>query len=206
MKPIPSILIGFLAFAWTTAAQPAPAPEPALAQSAPRATSPAAPAPAAEAESAQSPQPAKAPRAMAIAPPADPRQLVNVRVDVTLTDSKGTPKVLSMTIMDGFNGMNRTTNLVVPGGSNVEYVFNADAAPTIVGNRIRLRISADAVVPVEAERQTAVIPRLSLKQSQTVILSDGESVELARAADPASERTFVLSVKATIVREGAARR
>jgi hypothetical protein len=206
MKHHGLILLGFLTFATATAAQPAP--EPAPAQRALRTTAPAAPAPA-QSESAQSPQPAKAPRAMAIAPPGTPSQPINVRVDVTLTDSKGAPKVLSMTIADGFSGMNRTNSLVVPQGGNVTYSFDADATPVLLADRsdrIRLRITAEAVVPVESERATATIPRLSLKQSQTVILSDGELVELARSADPASDRTFVLSVKATIQREGSPRR
>lgn len=126
--------------------------------------------------------------------------MVNVRIDVTLTDSQGTPKVLTMTVADRANGMNRTTAVSVPGASAVEYSFNADAEPEVVGNRIRLRLTADAVVPVVAERATAIIPKLALRQSQTVILNDGETIEIARAADPASARTFVLSVKATILR------
>ena len=96
--------------------------------------------------------------------------------------------------------MNRTTAVVVPGAMSVDYSFNADASPEVVGDRIRLRLTADAVVPVEAEKATAITPKLALRQSQTVILNDGETVEIARAADPASPRTFTLSVKATIQR------
>ena len=48
--------------------------------------------------------------------------------------------------------MNRTTAVVVPGASAVDYSFNADASPEVVGDRIRLRLTADAVVPVEAEK------------------------------------------------------
>lgn len=137
------------------------------------------------------------------APPPPPRkrgQMVNVRIDVTLSDSKGAPKVLTMTVADQESGMNRTTAVVVPGASAVDYSFNADASPEVVGDRIRLRLTADAVVPVEAERATAITPKLALRQSQTVILNDGETVEIARAADPSSSRTFILSVKATIQR------
>lgn len=164
-------------------------------------------------EAPVAPAPPRAPRAMqvpappapAIAPiaPAPPRkrgQMVNVRIDVTLSDSKGAPKVLTMTVADQESGMNRTTAVVVPGASSIDYSFNADASPEVVGDRIRLRLTADAVVPVEAERPTAILPRLALRQSQTVILNDGETVEIARAADPSSARTFILSVKATIQR------
>jgi len=157
------------------------------------------------------PKAPKAPKAMTtptapvavLAPPPPPKkrgQMINVRIEVTLSDSKGAPRVLTMTVADQESGMNRTTAVVVPGASAVDYSFNADASPEVVGDRIRLRLTADAVVPVEAEKPTAIIPKLALRQSQTVILNDGETVEIARAADPASSRTFILTVKATIQR------
>jgi len=160
---------------------------------------------------APAPDAPKAPKAAAppaapvavLAPPPPPRkrgQMINVRIEVTLSDSKGAPRVLTMTVADQESGMNRTTAVVVPGASAVDYSFNADASPEVVGDRIRLRLTADAVVPVEAEKPTAIIPKLALRQSQTVILNDGETVEIARAADPASSRTFILTVKATIQR------
>jgi hypothetical protein len=125
-------------------------------------------------------------------------QMINVRIDVTLTDSKGAPKTLTMTVADGESGMNRTTSVLPVGQSGGDYSFNADARPTVVGNKIRLGLTADAVVPVESEKANG--GRLALRQSQTLILSDGQSVEIARAADPVSDRAFVLSVKATIQR------
>lgn len=146
--------------------------------------------------------PPAAPAAV-LAPPPPPRkrgQMINVRIEVTLSDSKGAPRVLTMTVADQESGMNRTTAVVVPGASAVDYSFNADASPEVVGDRIRLRLTADAVVPVDAEKPTAIVPKLALRQSQTVILNDGETVEIARAADPASSRTFILTVRATIQR------
>jgi hypothetical protein len=123
--------------------------------------------------------------------------MINVRIDVTLSDSLGKAKTLTMTVADGESGMNRTTT-----GGTTEYSFNADAAPTVVGNKIRLRLIADAVVPIagaEGEKGDKGA-RLGLRQSQTVILNDGDSVEIARAADPVSDRAFVLSVKVKIQR------
>ncbi len=159
----------------------------------------AAPAPAPVPPAAPVAAPAAAP-----APPAPPRpmgQMINVRIDVTLTDSKGAPKILTMTVADGESGMNRTTSAITSGVNMGEFSFNADAAPTVIGNKIRLRLTADAVVPIEAE---SAIPnrssKLGLRQSQTVILNDGDSVEIARAADPISDRAFALSVKVRIQR------
>ena len=148
------------------------------------------------------PTPALAPAA-APAPPAPPRpmgQMINVRIDVTLSDSLGKPRTLTMTVADGESGMNRTANV-----GPADYSFNADAAPTVVGNKIRLRLTADAVVPLvggegEKGEKGEKGARLGLRQSQTVILNDGDSVEIARAADPVSDRAFVLSVKVKIQR------
>ena len=131
-------------------------------------------------------------------PPRPVGQMINVRIDVTLTDSKGAPKTLTMTVADGESGMNRTTSALPVGQSGGDYSFNADARPTVIGNKIRLGLTADAVVPVENEKANG--GRLGLRQSQTLILSDGQSMEIARAADAVSDRTFVLAVKATIQR------
>lgn len=150
----------------------------------------------------EAPKPARA--AQAPAPPAPPRpmgQMINVRIDVTLSDSKGASKVLTMTVADGESGMNRTTSAITSGSNVGDFSFNADAAPTVVGNKIRLRLTADATVPIDAGNPTPNrANKLGLRQSQTVILNDGDSVEIARAADPISERTFALSVKVTIQR------
>lgn len=152
----------------------------------------AAPAPAPAAPAA----PVAAPVAVP-APPAPPRpmgQMINVRIDVTLADSKGPKKTLTMTVADGESGMNRTANVGPPTTPN--YSFNADARPFVVGNRIKLQLTADATVPVDSEKGG----QLGLRQSQTIILNDGDSVEIARAADPVSDRTFVLSVSVRIQR------
>lgn len=181
------------------APRPAIAPVPAIA-----ATVEAPPLPPA-AERPQTPKVAPAPSAPAAAPaaPAPPRpmgQLLNVRIDVTLSDSKGAAKVLTMTVADGESGMNRTTS-VMPPGTGENYSFNADASPSLVGNKIRLRLTADAIVAVDGDKAAMPpVTRLALRQSQTVILNDGDSMEIARAADPVSDRTFVLSVKVKIQR------
>lgn len=197
------------------AVAPAPkAPRAALAPLPASAPAPAIPAaveapplpPAAEMPQTPKVAPAPVPAAPAAAPaaPAPPRpmgQMINVRIDVTLTDSKGAPKVLTMTVADGESGMNRTTSSISSGSNMGDFSFNADAAPIVVGSKIRLRLTADAVVPIETESTTPNrASKLGLRQSQTVILNDGDSVEIARAADPVSDRAFALSVKVKIQR------
>lgn len=199
-------------YSWTSAGEPAAAPAPPEAPQAPAtprtppappvASAPAAPAAPASpsAAIAQAPAAPAAPRPPAavagIAPPA-PRplgQMINVKIDVVLSDSKGAPKTLSMTVADGESAMNRTTTA----GGSADFSFNADVQPLVSGNRIRLRITADAVVPTDSEPKNG--NRLGLRQSQTIILNDGDSAEIARAADPVSDRSFTLTVKASIIR------
>jgi hypothetical protein len=206
MKLHSLLMLGLLAATPSTLlAQSFPeAPEPPVARAprAPRAalaaTVPSAPSLPEEAQPPTAPPAPKAAPAMAatIAPPAPPRpvgQMINVRIDVVLADSKGASKTLTMTVADGESGMNRTTT-----AGERDFSFNADASPNVVGSKIRLRLTADAVVPTDAEAKVG--NRLALRQSQTVILNDGDSVEIARAADPVSDRSFVLTVKATIQR------
>ncbi len=184
---------------------PAPAPLPLAAIAA----APEAPPMPRMAEMPQTPKVAPAPAAVpapAAAPsaPLPPRpmgQMVNVRIDVTLTDSKGAPKILTMTVADGESGMNRTTSAITSGSNMGDFSFNADASPIVVGNKIRLRLTADTVVPIDVDSSSPNRSnKLGLRQSQTVILNDGDSVEIARAADPVSDRAFILSVKVKIQR------
>lgn len=213
MKLHSLLMIGLLAATPSTLlAQSVPEPPEPLAALAPRtptapmaALPPSVPIPALEAQAPTAPQAPKAPRTPApapapapappamIAPPRPMGQMINVRIDVVLTDSKGASKTLTMTVADGESGMNRTTT-----AGDRDFSFNADASPTVVGNKIRLRLTADAVVPTEVDAKLG--NRLALRQSQTVILNDGDSVEVARAADPVSDRSFILTVKASIQR------
>ncbi|MEO8360141.1 MAG: hypothetical protein ABI672_08945 [Vicinamibacteria bacterium] len=189
-----------------TPAAPMPARAPRVA-SAPLALAPAVweaasiPPPPPQAPTAPKAAPAP-PAVLAVAPPAPPAaprprgQMINVRIEVTLSDSKGTAKTLTMTVADSESGMNRTSSTRKVDASYTDFFFNADARPEVSGSKIRLGLTADANVPVDA---TSAL-KLSLRQSQTLILNDGETVEIARAADPVSDRAFTLTVKATIQR------
>jgi hypothetical protein len=127
--------------------------------------------------------------------------MLNVQIEVTLTDSKGAPKTVVLTVADGELGQNRTGSslLLTPGGSYSHFGFNADARPNITGNKVRLFLSAEATFPAfDAKGGSAA--DINLRQSQTLILNDGDSMEIARATDAVSERAFALSVKVKIQR------
>ena len=170
------------------------------------AAEPAVPAPEAVPQPAAPPKPAAAPApvspvapAMAIAPPKPVGQLLNVQIEVTLADSKGTPKTVLLTVADGELGQNRTgSNVLLAPNAYKNFSFNADARPSISGSKVRLYLSAEAEVPSLDAKGSAA--NITLRQSQTLILNDGDSVEIARAADPVSDRAFVLSVKVKIQR------
>jgi len=216
MSVTPSLLF---AQAYTEPLEAA-APAAPKAPRAPRAAVPALPAIAAAPElpplpaSAEMPQPPAAPKAApapvpaappapaaAPAPPKPLGQMLNVQIEVTLSDSKGAPKTVMLTVADGEMGQNRTGSdlQLGPASSYKTFGFNADARPTIAGNKIRLYLSAEAQVPASDAKGVSAAG-ISLRQSQTLILNDGDSVEIARASDPVSDRAFVLSVKVKIQR------
>ena len=202
------------------------APRPAVAiamASRPTLTVPTAPRPAVvaaapvfvdtlELPETQPPTPPAAPKAPAAvtatappAPPAPPRpigQMLNVQIEVTLSDTKGTPKAVVLTVADGEMGQNRTNSAsnAGTGTSYQTFSFNADARPTIVGNKIRLYLSAEANIPSSPDAKAGAAANLNLRQQQTLVLNDGDSAEIARASDPLSDRSFVLSVKVKIQR------
>ncbi len=196
----------------TAPVAPAGVIRPARPSIAPLLASPATPV--AQSELLETPQAPQAPKvapaapsaSTAPAPPAPPRpvgQMLNVQIEVTLSDTKGTPKTVVLTVADGELGQNRTNsdiNVATVGTSYLTFTFNADARPTIVGNKIRLYLSAEANIPASPEAKAGAAANIALRQQQTLILNDGDSVEIARASDPVSDRNFILSVKVKIQR------
>ena len=128
--------------------------------------------------------------------PSAPRpaaQLVNVRVDLMVTEQRdGTalpPRTVTMLIADRESGRVRT------GSGNA--VLNVDARPELTRDgRIRLFVSLE--YRRQAEESEKTTPPL-LSESLGAILEDGKSVLVSQSADPTSARTSVrVEVKATI--------
>lgn len=137
------------------------------------------------------PKPAEAP---APAQPArNAAQLVNVRLDLTVTEQRdGTalaPRTVTMLIADRESGRVRT------GGGNA--MLNVDARPELMRDgRIRVWLS------LEYRRQTDEgdkVPPALLTESLACILEDGKLLVVSQSADPTSAYTSVrVEVKATI--------
>jgi len=182
-------------------------------------TPPAPPAPPAPAAAAapqappapRSPQAPRVPRATtgeaAPAPEAMRRtrgQLVNLRLEFTVTDQIGTAppvrKTITMNVADGESGRIRTNAEVYRRNAAVTIVpLSVDASPEIDGNRIRLRASLEYQLLKDPEPDLPA-GKTSITQSVTAILSDGVSTILSQSADPLTDRKVTLEVKATIIR------
>jgi hypothetical protein len=132
-------------------------------------------------------RPAQEPPARAAA------QLVNVRVELTITDQRGdapvTPKTITMMIEDRQNARIRT------GRGNA--AINVDAHPEILREgRIRVMLSVE-YTPQDGPDRGAQMP---IQESITALLEDGKPLMISQSADPAGDRKVRLEVKATIVK------
>jgi hypothetical protein len=146
----------------------------------------------AEAPAPQKPAETTAP---APAPPRTPAQLVNVRIELTVTEQREgpaiPPRTVTMLIADRENGRVRA------GAGNA--LLNVDARPELTRDgRIRMMLS------LEYRRQTEPgdnSPTAMLTESLATILEDGKPVVVSQSADPTTARIAVrVEVKATIVK------
>ena len=185
---------------------PTTPPAPAVAPQAPRA--PQAP------QAPQAPTPARAPRASTgEAPTPEPviaasrprGQLVNLRLEFTVTDQIGAAppvrKTITMNVADGESGRIRTNAEVFRKNTAPTFVpLSVDAEPRIEGGKIRLRASLDYQLLKDAPEPDMPAGKTSIAQSVTAILNDGVATVLSQSADPLTDRKVTLEVKATIVR------
>jgi hypothetical protein len=156
-----------------------------------------------------SPSPKPAPKPAPEASPARAGQLANVRIDIKLTDRRGTaePAVrqVSMIVADRKNGMIRATDgptsaLAMPEGVGSAIALNVDANPIIEdGNRIRLQLSLEYKVQDEAAGGKS-FPVRGMRQNINVVAESGRPLEVADSSDPLGDRRVAVEVTATIVK------
>jgi hypothetical protein len=154
------------------------------------------------------PSPATEPTSMDLLPPnpqRPPAQLANVRVELTITDQRGTAaaaaKTVSMLLADRFNGRVRTSGNVKVGAGFQPITLNVDAQPEILRDgRIRVQVSleyrahnADSGPPEDAQPG-------GLVEQFSVILEDGKSMLITQSADPATDRKVRVEMKAALVK------
>ena len=185
-------------------AQPAPAAKPA---------SPAAPAPAAKPASPAAPGTAAPAQPAVPVPPATAPRMpapLNVKFDVTITDTgsgKPVTKALSLTVLPGNNSASIRNSARIPGtvisddgqrSVPASVVLNVDvrAVTTVETNAVRANVSVEyqPYVP-EAKSQPGVITA-----SATSVFYDGRRTQILQAADPVSDRRTTVEVTATILK------
>lgn len=139
-------------------------------------------------------------------------QLVNVKIEFTITDQIGTKpptkKTMTLTVADRENGRIRTTTdypvTRTDGGfSYLSAPLSVDVMPAIDGGKVRLEFSLeyslagerDPALPAGAQGQkTNVSERLS------AILDSGVPLVIAQSSDALTDRKLTIEVKATIVK------
>jgi hypothetical protein len=202
----------------TTSPPPPPAPPPGTtaAQEGLPPPPPAAPPPGApRAQRApQSPRPV-----IAAIPPGEGPYVardVNIRVDATITESRGEQtlgrKVISVTLRDGDTGSVRSSALVPQpkfGGSPDDQgltraPLNMDATVFLrEGGRVLARVTLEynrgSVEIGNSGAQRAAFDS-GIRQSVSVMLENGKPLVVAQSADPEGDRRVTLELKATILK------
>ena len=153
--------------------------------------------------------------------PALPTITANVKLDLTITDTyTGTPvkKTVSMLILNGSNGMIRTSNRLATGAP---VGLNIDAAAMIhQGGFITVRVTFEYTPALgsgppaggTSEQMAAAKAQLSEKglsfgaqpaeihESLSVILQDGKPLLVSQSADPTTDRKVTVELMATVLK------
>jgi len=176
----------------------------------------------------QAPQPAQAPQPVPpgrvaipvrpVAPGAAPvvvravdasagGQVVNIRLDVSISDQAGSvpvkPKVLTLMLADRNSSQVRTN-------FDDRYI-SMDARPTIIDGKIKLTMTMSSDQPRQGGPFIPVAPQpvppgqtggntMVWNQSLTVIVESGKPLVVVENSDPANNRKLSVEVKATIIK------
>ena len=153
----------------------------------------------------------------ALAPQVERRragQLVNVKVELTITDQIGAKapekKNIVMVVADGERGSIRSNaeivqklESLVAGQTNIstsvrQVPLAVDVWPEIEGTKIRLRMSLE--YDLVGEALTTAGGRSSIRETIAVITDNGVPLVVALSADPITDRKVALEVKASIMK------
>ena len=180
-----------------------------------------APTPQPTAPRARGSAPSTAEPRMAIPPPTEPRtitppatperprregQPVNVKVEFTITDQRGTAaptrRTISLLVGDERTGYIRTQSSVY---RMSEIPLNVDASPSLLNDgkiRLGFNLQYDWPAPIEPGKEIPVgaVTRTTLHDSMTLVLESGKSLVAAQSADPIGDRQVTVEVKATILK------
>ena len=147
------------------------------------------------------PAPPETPDAAAPASGRAGAQPINLRLELTITDQRGsaaaTPKTVTMLVADRYLGRIRTTGNVRVGTTYQPIVLNVDAQPEVLKDgRVRVQVTLEYRAQTAEGTQEENQPN-SLTESFSVILDDGKQVLVTQSADPGSDRRVKVELKAT---------
>jgi hypothetical protein len=143
--------------------------------------------------------------AVSVQPPRTPNaQLTNIRIELTITDQRGTapaaPKTVSMLVADRFAGRIRTSGDVRVGNTFRPITLNVDATPEILRDgRVRVMVNLEYRAQL-AEGSAEDNQPSTVVESFSVILDDGKPLLVTQSADPASDRKVRIDLRASIVK------
>jgi hypothetical protein len=144
---------------------------------------------------------------------ADPRMIpaplryepaTNIRVDLTITDQRGsaTPisKTITMTMADNASSRIRTGGDVRTPMGFRPVTLNVDAMPRVQRDgKIYVTLTIE-YRPTAAESDTEQSTTPTINESLAVLLEDGKSTVISQSADPATDRKVKVEAKAAILR------
>jgi hypothetical protein len=143
-------------------------------------------------------------KAAASATAARPEPSANIRVELAISDQRGTSvpisKIVTMTMMDTGAGRIRTGGDVRTPLGFRPVTLNVDAQPRIhKDGKIRVDMTIE-YRPTAAESDTEQSSTPTINESISVLLDDGKPLLISQSADPATDRKVKVEVKATILK------
>lgn len=140
----------------------------------------------------------------AVPPPPRPEPTVNIRVELTITDQRGTAaplsKTITMTMMDTAYSRIRTGGDVRTPLGFRPVTLNIDATPKLhKDGKIRLDLTIE-YRPTAAESDTEQSTTPTINEMIGVLLEDGKPLVISQSADPATDRKVKIEAKATIIK------
>jgi len=165
-------------------------PPPAVPTQAPRpGTSPTAPPPPPQ----QPPTPPRAP---------DPAQMVNIRVELTITEIHGSNAPIKKTVflITRSNSSARVRSNMVRPPDNASMGLNIDARPSVEKDgRIDLMVTFQYSPDPQGGTPEVTRPA-DLNETMEVFLTDGKPLLISQSANPKGDRRVTVEVMATIVK------
>ena len=132
-------------------------------------------------------------------------QLMNIRLELTITDARGaaapTSKTVTMVLSDRASGRIRTQGEVrTADGRRLPITLNVDAQPEVTrDNRVKVYVTLE-YKPQAGESESEERTTTGISESMTVILDDGKPLVVSQSADPHSDRKVKIEMKATFLK------